>query len=83
MFRKTWRGLKRNIGAYMINTWLIRPSQVWDNVWYHLNKEWLQGYGKKISSLRYGPFKILEKVGNNSYKPNVPPYMMIYYVVNA
>jgi len=47
-----------------------------------LNKERLQGLGKKIKALRYGSFEILEKVGDNAYRLSLPPYMNIYYVVN-
>jgi hypothetical protein len=28
-------------------------------------------------------FNILEKVGDNSYKLNIPPYMRIYSIVNV
>jgi hypothetical protein len=30
-----------------------------DRVWLQLNKERLQGLGKKIKALRYGPFEVL------------------------
>jgi hypothetical protein len=35
------------------------------------------------SSRLYGPFEVLEKVGDNSYKLNRPPYMRIFIVVNV
>ena len=54
-----------------------------DRVWLHLNKERLQGLGKKIKVLKYGPFEILEKVGDNTYRLSLPPYMHIYSVVNV
>ena len=31
----------------------------------------------------YGPFEILEKVGDNTYQLNLPPYMRIYSIVNV
>jgi hypothetical protein len=31
----------------------------------------------------YGPFEVLEKVGDNAYKLSLPPYMHIYSVVNV
>ena len=43
----------------------------------------MQGLGKKIKALRYGPFEILEKVGDNAYRLSLPPYMCIYLVVNV
>ena len=48
-----------------------------------LNKEMLQGPGKKIKALRYGPFETLEKVGDNAYQLSLPPYMRIYSIVNV
>jgi hypothetical protein len=43
----------------------------------------VQGPWKKIKALRYGPFEVLEKVGNNVYRLGLPPYMCIYLVVNV
>jgi hypothetical protein len=48
-----------------------------------LNKEILQGPRKKNKALRYGPFEAVEKVGDNTYRLNLPPYMRIYLVVNV
>ena len=44
-----------------------KSFKVGGRVWLYLNKERLQGPGKKIKALRYGHFEILEKVGDNSY----------------
>ena len=55
--------------------------RVGDKLWIQLNKEWLQGPSKKIKALQYHPFYILEKVGDNSCKPSIPPYMCIYSIV--
>jgi hypothetical protein len=60
-----------------------KSFKVGDRVWLQLNKERLQGPGKKIKALRYGPFEILEKVGDNAYRLSLPPYMHIYSVVNV
>ena len=54
-----------------------------DKVWLQLNKERLQGPDKKIKALKYGPFETLVKIGDHSYRLNLPPYMRIYLVVNA
>jgi hypothetical protein len=56
---------------------------VGDRVWLQLNKERLHGIGKKIKVMRYVPFEVLEKVGDNAYRLNLPPYMHIYSVVNV
>jgi hypothetical protein len=41
------------------------------------------GSRKKIKALEYGPFEVLEEVGDNAYRPNLPPYMCIYAIVNV
>lgn len=47
--------------------------RVGDKIQLQLNKEILQGPdGKKIKVLWYEPFEILEKVGDSSYKINLP-----------
>ena len=57
--------------------------QVGDEFWLYISKERLQGEGKNLKPIRYGPFKILEKIGNNAFKLDFPPYMKIYYIVNV
>lgn len=48
-----------------------------------LNRERLHGPDKKIKALRYGPFEILEKLGDDTYILSIPIYMCIYSVVNV
>lgn len=43
----------------------------------------MQGEGKKLTPIRYGPFKILEKIGENAFRLDLPAYMHIYSVVNV
>ena len=43
----------------------------------------MQGEGKKIKPIRYGPFRIVEKIGENAFFLDLPAYMHIYPVVNA
>ena len=54
-----------------------KTFKVGDRVWLHLNKEILHGPSKKINSLWY-VFLKLEKIGDNSYRLNLPPYMHSY-----
>jgi hypothetical protein len=57
--------------------------QVGDQVWLYINKERLQGEGKKFKPIRYGPFKILENIGTNAFRLDFPPYMQMYSVMNV
>jgi len=57
--------------------------QVGDEVWLHISKERLQREGKKIKPIRYGPFRILEKIGNNAFRLDLPSYIKMYVVVNV
>ena len=36
-----------------------------------------------MKPIRYGPFKIIDKVGNNAFRLDLPPYMQMYAVVNV
>lgn len=36
-----------------------------------------------MNALWYGPFEVLEKMGDNAYRLNLPLYMCIYSVVNV
>ena len=50
-----------------------KKFQVGDEFWLYINKEILQGEGKKIKTIHYGPFKILENIGINAFKLDFPP----------
>ena len=43
----------------------------------------MQGEGKNLKPIHYGPFKILKKVGNNAFQLDLPSYMQMYSVVNV
>eukprot|EP00253_Pinus_taeda_P029849 PITA_29849 len=57
--------------------------QVGDHVWLYISKEKMQGEGKKLKPMRYGPFKVLEEIGENTFYLDLPAYMQIYSVINA
>jgi hypothetical protein len=42
----------------------------------------LKGEGKKLNPIHYGPFTILEIIGTNAFRLDLPPYMQIFSVVN-
>lgn len=41
--------------------------QVGDQVWLCISKDRLKSEGKKLKPIRYVPFKIVEKIGNNAF----------------
>ena len=57
--------------------------QVGDQLWLYISKDRMQGEGKKLKPIRYGPFRILEKIGENAFRLDLPAYMHIYSVVNV
>ena len=57
--------------------------QVGDQVRLYISKDRMQGKGKKLKPIRYGPFNILEKIGENDFRLDLSTYMHIYSVVNA
>ena len=57
--------------------------QVGDQVWLYINKDRIQGEGKKLKPIKYGPFKILEKIGENASRLDLQAYIHIYSIVNA
>ena len=36
-----------------------------------------------MKPIRYGPFKIIDMIGNNAFRLDLPPYMQMYAVVNV
>ena len=58
--------------------WMEHSFQVGDQVWLYISKDKTQGEGKKLKPMRYGPFKILEKIGENDFHLDLPAYMHIY-----
>jgi hypothetical protein len=62
---------------------LIHTFQFGDEIWLYISKEILKGEGEKLKPIRYGPFKIIDKIGNNAFCLDFPPYMQMYVVVNV
>ena len=57
--------------------------KVGDMVWLHLSKETLKGEGRKIKPICYGPFQIVQQIGDNAFKLDLPMYMTICSVVKV
>ena len=49
----------------------------------HISKERMQGEGKKLKPIRYGPFKIIKKVRNNAFQLELHSYMQMCSVVDV
>ena len=62
--------------------WVDHHFQIGDWVWLHISKDWIEGESRKLKPIRYGPFTILDQVGNNAFQLDLPPYMQMYSVVN-
>ena len=43
----------------------------------------MQGEGKMLKPIIYGPFTIIIQVGDNAFQPDLPSYMQMYSVVNV
>ena len=43
----------------------------------------MQGEGKKLKPIWYGPFNIIKQFGNNAFQLDLPSYMQMYSVVNV
>ena len=56
--------------------------QVNNLLWLHLGKERSKEEGTKLKPIRYGPFKILKKIGDIACQFNLPNFMDINFVVN-
>lgn len=84
--QKVQEQIEKNQGKYKARHDKHRQDhkfEVGDKFWLHINKERLQGEGKKIKPIRYGLFRILEKIGNDAFRLDLPSYMQIYDVVNV
>ena len=43
----------------------------------------MQGEGKNLKPIHYGPFRIIKKIGNNAFQLELPSYMQMYSIVNV
>lgn len=52
-------------------------------MWFHIGKDMMKGEGKKLRAIQYGPFTILENIGNNAFHHDLLIYMKMYSIVNV
>lgn len=57
---------------------VVHSFQVGDQVWLYISKERLQGEGKKLKPTRYGPSKILDKIGENAFRRSTSLYANLF-----
>ena len=53
-----------------------------DKLWLHLDNKCFKGQYHKLLPIRYGPYTILEKIGENSYQLDLSPQFRIHNVFN-
>ena len=54
-----------------------------DQVWLHLDKKRFKGHHHKLLPIRYGSYTILDKIGENAYRLDLPPQLGIHNVINV
>ncbi len=54
-----------------------------DHVWLLLDKQRFKGQHHKLHPLRYGPYTVLERIGENAYRLDLPSQLGIHDVLNV
>jgi hypothetical protein len=67
----------------MINGHTPLVFQPGDRVWLSLDKHRFRGQHHKLHPLRYGPYTMLERIGENAYRLDLPPQLGIHDVLNV
>lgn len=44
-----------------------------DQVWLQISKQWFRGSHHKVYPTQYGPYTIIERMGGNAYRLDLPP----------
>jgi hypothetical protein len=57
--------------------------QLEDQVWLHLDKKRFEGHHHKLLPIRYGLYTILDNIGENAYRLDLPPQLGIDNVINV
>ena len=57
--------------------------QLGDQVWLHLDKKRFKGNHHKLLHIRYGLYTVLDKIGENAYRLDLPPQLGIHNVINV
>jgi hypothetical protein len=52
------------------NSMSLKPE---DRLWLHLDKKCFKGQHHKLLPIKYGSYTILEKIGENAYRLDLPP----------
>jgi len=54
-----------------------------DKIWLHLDNKRFKGQHHKLLIIRYGPYTVLQKIGENAYRLDLPPHLGIHNVINV
>jgi hypothetical protein len=54
-----------------------------DKVWLQMDKQCFKGRHHKLHPLRYGPYTVLDRIGENAYRLDLPPHLGIHDVLNV
>jgi hypothetical protein len=54
-----------------------------DKVWLQMDKQRFKGRHHKFHPLWYVPYTVLDRIGENSYRLDLPPHLGIHGVINV
>jgi hypothetical protein len=54
-----------------------------DQVWLHLDRKRFKGHHHKLMPIIYVLYTILDKIGENAYRLDLPPQLGIHNVINV
>jgi hypothetical protein len=81
--KSSWKRVKPSTRRDMTSIVLITVSKLEMKFGFTSVRRGLKEKVKKLKPIRYGPFKIIDKVGNNVFRLDLPPYMQMYAIVNV
>lgn len=61
---------------------IVLQFQPGDKVWLQMDKQRFKGRHHKMHPLRYGPYTVLDCIGENAYQLDLPPHLGIHAIQN-
>jgi hypothetical protein len=81
--KSSWKRVKPSTRRDMTSIVLITVFKLEMKFGFTSVRRGLKEKVKKLKPIRYGPFKIIDKIGNDAFHLDLPPYMKMYAVVNV